>query len=558
MASAREVRPARIRRVSEKGCIILSLILGIIILHTVMLHPGPPAAAAPESPQVIAQANAVYNNGWAPLTVYFSGYGSRSQGAEIVRYEWDLDGNGAIDIDATASKGYVQYLYSKPGRYAVTLRVTDSLGRYATDQATVHVRHPASSTVDYAAVFDDSRVRRIDIALRQSDWDAMWADPEAKLQVRADANVFGEAVRDVGFRMRGQFSLRTSGLKKPWEIDTDAFVDGQEYRNLRQLMLLNNIGDSTLLKEKLAYEMMYAAGLPASHTAFVELWIDIADDGRPPVYWGIYSLVERVDNKYIRNRFGAQSQGGNLYKASHAQRGPMDLVYYGDRIEDYPVRNGQYAYGKTSNEEEADYSDIVELCRVIDGTAYESEEDFRRALEGVVNMDAFLRYLAVVTLLDNWDSYPYTGNNYFLYHDPVTDLFEWIPWDLAWGGNPRMPLFERSDPGLVERAPLYDRAMQIGRYRAKYAAYLDLLLVVWFTRAKVAERVQFLHRQIAPFISQSTGDKAFFAEDALFPPEAFDHSWEALLEFVAEREAYARSQLVLEAESGTTAAAEKS
>ena len=37
----------------------------------------------------------------------------------------------------------------------------------------------------------------------------------------------------------------------------------------------------------------------------------------------------------------------------------------------------------------------------------------------------------------NWDYYPYTGNNYYLYHDPATDLFEWIPWDLTWGGRPK-------------------------------------------------------------------------------------------------------------------------
>ena len=61
--------------------------------------------------------------------------------------------------------------------------------------------------------------------------------------------------------MRGQFSLRMSGAKKPWKIDTDYYVDNQEFHNLRQLMFLNNIGDSSLLYEKLAYEMMYAAGL---------------------------------------------------------------------------------------------------------------------------------------------------------------------------------------------------------------------------------------------------------------------------------------------------------
>ncbi|MFN2298897.1 MAG: CotH kinase family protein [Anaerolineales bacterium] len=543
MTPRRDIRPAVLRRMLEKGSIALFLIAGISILSAAMLFPAAPAHSRESSPYVTAQANAVYNNGWAPLTVYFSAYGSRSQGADIVRYEWDLDGNGALDYHATAQGGYAEYLYSKPGLYTITLRVTDSQGRFAEDQVTVRVRHPASSSVDYGTVFDDSRVRRIDISLTQSDWDAMWVDPEAKFQARADADIFGEELTDIGFRMRGQFSLRVSGSKKPWKIDTDAYIDGQEYRNLRQLMLLNNIGDPSLLKETLAYEMMYAAGLPASHTAFVELWIDITDDGKEPEYWGVYSLVERVDRKYIGNRFGAASKDGNLYKASHAQRGPMDLVYYGERIEDYPTQGGQYAYGKMSNEEQADYTDIVELCRVIDGTTYASEEEFRQALEAVFNMDAFLRYLAVVTVLDNWDSYPFTGNNFFLLYDPQTDRFEWIPWDLTWGGNPQTPLFRRADPGLMDRAPLFDRAMNTAYYRRKYAAYLDLLITVWFNRNHLSDRVQTLHRMIAPYIAKSTGDKAFYGEDAMFPADAFDHSWESILQFVTEREAYVRSAL---------------
>ncbi|MBN2083901.1 MAG: CotH kinase family protein [Anaerolineales bacterium] len=553
MTLRRDLRPAKLRRTLERASIALFLLAGIGILSAGIFLPGSWPPSPQESPLVSPQANAIYNNGWAPLKVYFSAYGSRSENASIVRYEWDLDGNGATDYDATALGGYAEYLYSKPGEYAVSLRVTDELGRSATDRVTVRVRHPASSSVDYWTVFDDSRVRRIDISLSGADWDAMWADPESKYQARADAIVFGEELKDIGFRMRGQFSLRNSGAKKPWKIDTDAYVDGQEFRNLRQLMLLNNIGDPSLLMEKLSYEMMYAAGLPSSHAAFVELWIDRDDDEEPPVYQGVYTLVERVDNKYISNRFGAASEGGNLYKASHAQRGPMDLVYYGETIGEYPVQNGQYSYGKMNNEEEADYGDIVTLCRVLDGTVYASDEEFMRALEAVFDMDSFLRYLAVITILSNWDSYPFTGNNYYLFHDPATGIFEWIPWDLTWGGNPQNPLFERANPELMPRAPLFDKAVQTERYRSKYAAYMDLLLRHWFNGANLTSLVQKYHRMIAPFITQSTGDLAFYGDSPMYPPDSFDHSWEALLDFVTERGTFVR--LALQQEENPAASA---
>ena len=126
-------------------------------------------------------------------------------------------------------------------------------------------------------------------------------------------------------------------------------------------------------------------------------------------------------------------------------------MYYGDQIEDYPTQNGQYAYGKTTNEEEDDYSDIVNLCYVVDGVEYETGDDLILALEKVLNVDTFLRYMAVVITLANWDIYPYTGNNYQLFNNPSTGRFEWIPWDLTWGGDPRQPLFELSGPRLLDR-----------------------------------------------------------------------------------------------------------
>jgi spore coat protein H len=501
---------------------------------------------------ITAYAIAMPNQGWAPMTVYFSAFGSAravdsaSQAGRIVRYDWDLDANGFYDTDATPSGGYTSYHYAKPGEYTVTLRVTDERGNTATDSVLITVRHPASSSVDYWTVFDDSRVRRVDISLTSADWATMWTDPEAKLQVQADAVVFGERLDDVGFRMRGQFSLRESGEKKPWKIDTDAYVEGQEFHNLRQLMFLNNIGDPSMLREKLAYDAMHFAGVPASHACFVEVWIDFSDDDRPPVFWGVYTMVERVDKKFLANRFGRDSKGGNLYKANHALRGPMDLIYYGPRIESYPTQNGLYAYGKATNEEEADYSDVINLIYVIDGVQYDTPEDFAAALEGVFNVDSFLRYWAVMVTLGNWDSYPYTGNNYYLFNNAVTGKFEWIPWDLTWGGDPRHPLFELEGLGLVVRAPLYDKVFQVERYRTRYAGYLDLLARRWFTEENVGSLAARYHTMISPYVTQSSGDKMYFGDTAMFSIEAFESSWSHFGDFARQRNAFILATLAEE------------
>jgi PKD repeat protein len=522
-------------RLFEVGSIAAFVLIVALVL---LLNPNTRRGIADQgepSTKVEAYAIAMPNQGWAPMTVYFSAFGSESQAGTIVKYEWDLDANGFFDVDATAEGGYVSYSYAKPGEYTVTLRVTDERGNTASDSVVINVRHPASSSVDYWTVFDDSQVRRVDISLTTADWRYMWTDPPAKIEVPADAVVFGERLDNIGFRMRGQFSLRESGDKKPWKINIDAYVEGQEYHNLRQLMFTNNIGDPSMLQEKLAYDTMRFAGVPASHVCFVEMWIDLTDDDQLPTFWGVYTMIERVDRKFLANRFGRDYKAGNLYKANHALRGPMDLIYYGPRIEDYPTQNGLYAYGKATNEEEADYSDILDLIYVIDGVQYDTLDEFAAALEQVFNVDSFLRYMAVVVTLGNWDSYPYTGNNYYLFNNAGTGKFEWIPWDLSWGGNPQHPLFKLEGHSLVDRAPLYDKVFQVERYRKRYAGYLDLLTRHWFTYENISALSAKYHDLIAPYVTQATGDKMIFGDTAMFPIEAFNDTWRELGTFVWRR-----------------------
>ena len=56
-------------------------------------------------------------------------------------------------------------------------------------------------------------------------------------------------------------------------------------------------------------------------------------------------------------------------------------------------------------------------------------EAWRTNLESVFDTDQFLKYLAVNTVIQNWDTYGRMTHNYFLYNNPDTDKLQWIPWD---------------------------------------------------------------------------------------------------------------------------------
>jgi hypothetical protein len=370
--------------------------------------------------------------------------------------------------------------------------------------------------------------------------------------VEADISLFGETLESISVSTKGNASLElTSNEKKSWKIDTNYFIPDQEYRNLKQLLFHNNFADASLLREKMAYDMMAFAGVPAGHAAFVEFWIDIVDDDQPSEYLGLYTMVERVDSKFVGNRFGRADGIGNLYKAdAQPVTGAADLAYYGENIESYPrPRGADVAYGLQTNLEQPDYRGIINLCHVVDGVEYDSPQAFAAALEQVFNVDGYLRYLAVIFTNLNLDTYPYTGNNFYLYENPTTGKIEFLPWDLnnSWGhfgGDATFPLYGKPCClGPLQWAPLFTRVFEVPQYRQDYSAYVDLLVRTWFNRPDITRRVAGWQSLIGPSLTRSTGDKMYVGPGAMFTPQQFTQDGLDIISLTAERADYLRAVL---------------
>ena len=537
-------------RIFEKAVLAFFTVIVIVMVALSPAQTSNLVQSVTASSKITAFAYAMPQQGWTPLTVYFSAFGSQSANSTITRYEWDLDANGRYDTDATASGGYASYTYTKPGEYLVTLRVMDDQGNVATDNVLVTVRHPAASSVDYWTIFDDRQIRRVELRISQPEWDRMWQEPNAKTRVHADIVLFGELVEDIAVSMKGNGSLDGSGEKKSWKIDTNQYIAEQEYHNLKQILFHNNFADASMLREKMAYDLMQFAGVPAGHTSFVEFWIDITDDDKEPEYWGVYTMVERVDSKFVGNRFGRDAGIGNLYKAdAWFEEGAADLAYYSEDIDNYPMPRSEVAYGLQTNLDDPDYSDIINLCKVIDGTEYESEAAFTVALEEVFDVDTYLRYIAVIFTTLNLDTYPYTGNNYYLYDDPMTGKFSFLAWDLnnSWGhfaGEATFPLYgEPCCLGPLQWAPLFTKVFQVERYRQDYAAYVDLLIRYQFNEQVLGPKALAWQEMISPYLTQETGDKHYIGESAMYSLESFTTDRQSLIQLTAQRSQYLYSVL---------------
>src|SRR5690606_18030021 len=78
--------------------------------------------------------------GTSPLSVGFDASNSFAIDADIVRYQWDFDGDGSIDLD-NGDDPFAQYTYGGNERYNATLVVTSSNGDTASTTRAIAVRN---------------------------------------------------------------------------------------------------------------------------------------------------------------------------------------------------------------------------------------------------------------------------------------------------------------------------------------------------------------------------------------------------------------------------------
>ena len=225
----------------------------------------------------------------------------------------------------------------------------------------------------------------------------------------------------VGMRYKGNSSLMSAGFdgnsKIPFRLDFDRYEDERpEIRNQRihgfsKLTFSPNLRDASQLREVMATEIFRDRGVPAPRAAFYRV---LVDTGNGPDYWGLYSMIEDpADGPMLDAQFNSRS--GNLYKPD----GP------GADWSAFAVEG----FEKKNNKKEADWSDVSSAIAALHAPQTDRRV-WRAGLEAKLDVDHFLRWLAVNTVIQNWDVYGAMPHNYYLYGDPAKQgRLRWIPWD---------------------------------------------------------------------------------------------------------------------------------
>ncbi len=347
----------------------------------------------------------------------------------------------------------------------------------------------------------------------------------------------GETWEHVGFRYSGNSTLQNSwrsGTKKiSFRLDFDEFEDdfpatkNQRFFGFKQLSFKSNAMDSSYLREKVTADIFREAGVVSSQTAFYEVYVDY---GEGQQYFGLYTVVEIVDDTVIKSQFASDS--GNVYKPEGSGAAFVEGTFTEESFE------------KQTNDKEGDWSDIEAVFAALHSDLRASDPAAWRAeLEKVFDTGAFIRWLAADTIIQNWDTYGAMAHNYYLYTDPSDGKVTWIPWDnnMALSASGMAPAGrDRGRGGQSVRAldlstvgeqwPLIRYLMDDPVYQAQYRQDLqEMIQSVWLPE-KLTATYQRYHDLIAPYVEkENTG------YTQLSSPDEFDQALNELIQHTQER-----------------------
>ncbi len=413
---------------------------------------------------------------------------------------------------------------------ATTSEVTDT-DFEATDWS--EETHSKSADPNFDEVFDDTQVKRFDFVITAERWQSMLDDMSATYgefgqpsgspalidtdedPVFVPAEVFYNGTRwyRVGIRFKGNSSLQSSWqagiLKLAFKMDFDEYeddypqIDNQRFYGFKKFSLKNNYDDESFMREKVSADVFKNAGIAISHTAFYTLYVD---HGNGPEYFGLYTLVEEVDNTVIDTQFS--SDNGNLYKPEDGSANFVEGTF--DSAD----------FTKKTNEVDEDWSDIIALFDALhDSTRITDPAIWRANLEDVFDVDGFLKYLAVNGIIQNWDTYGRMPHNYYLYNNPDNGKLTWIPWDNnealqdgKLGGSLALNFSDLTS----SQWPLIAKIYADDVYRAQYNIYLSEVISNAFESSSIQATYDYYSTLIAPYATAELSGYSFLENDSDF------------------------------------------
>ena len=366
-------------------------------------------------------------------------------------------------------------------------------------------------------MFDPDRLLRIEIELPPADWDELrhqsrnifdvigsscLEDPPPRpfTYFRGTVAIDGQLVEDVGIRKKGFFGS-LSDTKPSLKVKFSEYVPGQRYSGLKRMTLNNAKSDPSYIKQCLGYRLFEQAGIPSPRCNFATVSIN----GQS---LGLYTHIESIKKRFLARHF--DDNDGNLYEGA---------------LSDF--RDGWVnTFQKKTNKQDTDRSDIEALVPVLSG----DDGSSLAQLEPLIDIDAFMTFWAAELLVMHADGYARNTNNFYVYADPDTNKFHFIPWgiDAIMFPDTVLPWESQQPPASVwAEGVLARRLYQLPETQVVYRNRLRQLLATVWNETDLHAEIDRMEALISPYVGAA--ERARF-EAALTRVRNFVNARRAVIE----------------------------
>ena len=267
-------------------------------------------------------------------------------------------------------------------------------------------------------LFDPNRIIEIVIEMSESNWDSLRHQTRTVLDVLmppscmsgpfprpftyfpANVTIDGHTLRNVGVRKKG-FLGSLSEEKPAIKLRLNKYVCEQHLLGKKSFTLNNALQDPSYIRQAIAYRLFANAELPTPRCNFAHVTVNGRD-------LGLYVHVESINKQFLRRHY--VDVRGNLYEGI---------------ISDFRPRWINTFQAKT-NRRTTDRSDLWELTAALTAP----DPTMLSEVAARVDLDYFYTYWAMEVLLNHRDGYAAFSNNFYLYRDPVSDRFYFLPWGI--------------------------------------------------------------------------------------------------------------------------------
>lgn len=374
---------------------------------------------------------------------------------------------------------------------------------------------------DYKTLFDMSVKHTFIIEFTQEEWDGLINDMVEYQQTYgsyksnnyrnvtvtyiADDEIF--TIENVGIRSKGndysrilpidsEGNVREIHYMMKFNETFDREVGTSEYDELKKrevfnieqlLFKRNNQGDTTYINEVFSYHMFREAGVVVPDATMAEVQIVI--DGKVENVH-LYNVFEHFDEEFIRQHFQEvpTKEVGDLWKVTWS--GSLEPITDSSQ---YGIRNWETnkrpVYALETNKDLKNYDQLIDFTHDLSTP----DTGLRYAwLQDNLDIESFIKAMAVNVLTGNPDDYRGHANNYFLYFDE-SGMMTYLPFDYdnsfgtGWTGTDNNlitgnghcnytlcnDIYEWAElPWVWWDIPLWDNVIEYEEYKIMYEDYM--------------------------------------------------------------------------------------